>query len=156
MIIRRAELKDTGAVMNLLGQVLSVHHTGRPDLFKAGVTKYTEEELAAIFNNPETPVFVAEEDGNVSGYVFCIFQQKTDDNILTGIKTLYVDDLCVDESMRGRNVGKRLFEYVRKYAAESGCHNLTLNVWACNEGARKFYEKCGLVPQKYGMEVILK
>ena len=41
------------------------------------------------------------------------------------------------------------------FAKASGCYNVTLNVWSCNESAMKFYEKCGLVPQKVGMEVIL-
>ena len=41
------------------------------------------------------------------------------------------------------------------FAKENGCYNVTLNVWSCNESAMKFYEKCGLVPQKVGMEQIL-
>ena len=91
----------------------------------------------------------------VLGYAFCVFQQKLGDNILTDIKTLYIDDLCVDEKARGQHIGKSLYEYVLNFARESGCYNVTLNVWACNESARKFYEKCGLKPQKYGMETIL-
>lgn len=88
------------------------------------------------------------------GYCFCIFRQLQD-NILTDIKTLYIDDLCVDESCRGQHVGSQLYAYVRNYAKELGCYNLTLNVWALNENALRFYEKCGLVPQKIGMETIL-
>ena len=38
---------------------------------------------------------------------------------------------------------------------QRGCYNLTLNVWTLNTGAMRFYEKCGLVPQKIGMESIL-
>lgn len=156
MNIRRAEEKDMAGINRLLRQVLTVHHNGRPDLFKADAKKYTDEQLKAILKDGLRPVFVAEDKaGNVAGYAFCVFQQHADDNILTDIKTLYIDDLCVDENSRGQHIGKQLYEYVLNFARESGCYNVTLNVWALNEGAKKFYEKCGLKPQKFGMETIL-
>ena len=74
---------------------------------------------------------------------------------MTDIKTLYIDDICVDENARGRHVGKALYDYVINYAKEYGCYNVTLNVWSCNPSALKFYEKMGLVPQKIGMEKII-
>ena len=102
------------------------------------------------------PIFVGvDEQEQVVGYAFCALQQHIDDNILTDIKTLYIDDLCVDSIKRGQHIGKKLYEYVLQYAKEQGCYNVTLNVWACNESARCFYEHCGLVPQKIGMEKIL-
>ena len=97
----------------------------------------------------------AGEDGHVAGYAFCVFQQHTGDNILTDIRTLYIDDLCVDENRRGQHIGSQLYQYVLDFARENGCYNVTLNVWSCNEAAMKFYEACGLKPQKVGMEVIL-
>lgn len=156
MEIRRATAADIEGIDKLLHQVNMVHHNGRPDLFKAGGRKYTDEQLSALLADDTRPVFAAvDEAGHVLGYAFCILQQHPDDNILTDIKTLYIDDLCVDENIRGQHIGRRLYEYVKRYAKETGCYNLTLNVWACNESAKKFYERCGLVPQKYGMETIL-
>ena len=156
MEIRRATAADIEGIDKLLYQVNMVHHNGRPDLFKAGGRKYTDEQLLALLADDTRPVFAAvDEEGHVLGYAFCILQQHPDDNILTDIKTLYIDDLCVDEEIRGQHIGRRLYEYVKRYAKETGCYNLTLNVWACNESAKKFYERCGLVPQKYGMETIL-
>ncbi len=156
MNIRRAEKMDMTGINKLLYQVLMVHHNGRPDLFKANKKKYTDEELGAIIADDYRPVFVAvDEQNNVLGYAFCIFQQYSNNNILTDIKTLYIDDLCVDEEKRGTHIGKQLYEYVLQFAKEQGCYNVTLNVWSCNEGAMRFYEKCGLVPQKIGMEKIL-
>lgn len=156
MNIRRAEIKDTPRIIDLLNQVLTVHHNGRPDLFKGNCRKYTDGELMELIADDSRPIFVAEEDGFVMGYAFCVHVQHINDNILTDIKTLYIDDLCVDENIRGKHVGTALYEYVLKYAKEMGCYNVTLNVWACNESAMKFYEKCGLVPQKVGMEKILQ
>lgn len=156
MNIRRAEEKDMGELNRLLLQVCLVHHKGRPDLFKYGAKKYTDEELRAIIHDDKTPIFVAvDEKEEVMGYAFCIFQQHINNNILTDIKTLYIDDLCVDETIRGKHIGKSLYEHVLNFAKESGCYNVTLNVWSLNESAMKFYEKCGLKSQKIGMETIL-
>lgn len=156
MKIRRAEEKDMNGINKLLCQVLMIHHNGRPDLFKGNVKKYTDEELLEIIKNDTKPIFVGVDDNDtVFGYAFCVFQQHIKDNILTDIKTLYIDDLCVDENSRGQHIGRQLYEYVLAFARESGCYNVTLNVWSCNEDAMQFYEKCGLVPQKIGMEKIL-
>ena len=156
MRIRRAVKEDMQGINHLLNQVLMVHHNGRPDLFKAGTKKYTDEELCTIIEDDRKPIFVAVDDRQeVLGYAFCVFIQHLNDNILTDIKTLYIDDLCVDETKRGQHIGKELYEFVVKFAKEENCYNLTLNVWSCNESAMRFYEKCGLVPQKIGMEYIL-
>lgn len=140
--------------MELLSQVLEVHAAGRPDLFKSGTTKYTEAELGEILSDSSRPIFVGERDGEVLGYAFCVFQRHEENNT-PRYTTLYIDDLCVDEKSRGLHVGRSVYEYVLKFAKDSGCYNVTLNVWACNESAMRFYEKCGLQVQKIGMEKIL-
>lgn len=156
MTIRRGEIRDMEGINNLLEQVLTVHSSGRPDLFKKNTKKYSDAELRTILQDDTKPVFVA-VDGTerVLGYAFCVFQQHVGNNILTDIRTLYLDDLCVDENLRGQHIGHGLYEYVVEFARREGCYNLTLNVWECNPGAKRFYEKCGLVPQKTGMEMIL-
>lgn len=155
MKIRRAEERDLPAIDRLLLQVLTVHHNGRPDLFKENCRKYTDGELRGLLRDESRPILVAENGGEVVGYAFCVFQQHRNDNILTDIRTLYLDDLCVDEASRGEHVGTALYEAVLALARENGCYNVTLNVWSCNESALRFYEKRGLKPQKIGMEKIL-
>lgn len=157
MTIQRAKIGDMEGINNLLKQVLMVHHNGRPDLFKADAKKYTDEELAAIIQDDNRPVFVAKNrDGKVCGYAFCVYQQYLNNHILTDIKTLYIDDICVDETMRGQQIGTKLYNHVVEFAQKEGFYNVTLNVWSCNPGAMQFYEKCGLKPQKIGMEKILR
>lgn len=147
---------EINGVNKLLRQVLEVHHSGRPDLFKGGVKKYTDEQLSGILSDEKTPVFGAFEGGELLGYAFCILKTNEGSNILTDIKTLYIDDLCVDEAHRGRHIGRSIYEYVCGFAKEAGCYNITLNVWSCNPSAVKFYESLGLKPQKIGMEKILE
>ena len=156
MYIRRAKETDMPGINNLLRQVLMVHHNGRPDLFKANAKKYTDEQLAELIKDDTKPIFVCVDEGEtVLGYAFCVWQQHIKNEILTDIKTLYIDDLCVDETRRGQHIGKSLYEHVLAYAKENKFYNVTLNVWSLNESAMKFYEACGLVPQKVGMEHIL-
>ena len=155
-MIRRAVEKDISKIIDLLKQVCLVHHNGRPDIFKVG-TKYSAEELKVILKEESRPILVSvDENDNVQGYCFCIYQQHLNNSVLTYIKTLYIDDLCVDETLRFKGIGKELYESAVELAKETGCYNLTLNVWSCNQSALKFYESLGLLPQKIGMELILK
>ena len=156
MEIRRAEEQDIIGIMKLLRQVNDIHAEGRPDIFIKGLTKYDEEGLKNILQDPNTPVFVAiDNDNELAGYCFCIIEDHSEYVNLKPIKTLYIDDLCVDENQRGKHVGQRLFEYVKSYAKETGFYNVTLNVWTCNPKAHKFYEAMGLKPMKTVMETIL-
>jgi len=155
--VRKAQSGDIGDILKLLVQVDMVHHNGRPDIFKGPATKYNARELEEIIANPDTPVFVCvDEADRVLGHAFCIHQQHENDNVLTDIKTLYIDDICVDEAARRMGVGSSLYEYVKDYASKNGYYNITLNVWCCNPGAQAFYERQGLVPLKTCMEEVLK
>ena len=154
-MIRKAAERDIPKIEDLLAQVCLVHHNGRPDIFKKG-RKYSAEELKALISDENRPIIVSvDEADRVMGYCFCIYQQHVGNSVLTDVKTLYIDDLCVDESLRGRGVGKELYEAAVKLARDSGCYNLTLNVWSCNPSAMRFYEAQGLVPQKVAMEILL-
>ena len=156
MNIRKAEERDIPRLGELLLQVCRVHHEGRPDLFREGGRKYTDSELAVLLADESRPILVAEdEEGRVAGYAFCVLQPHGKEAAMQDITTLYLDDLCVDESCRGRHVGRALYRAVLELARALGCYNVTLNVWACNPSAMAFYEKCGLQVQKIGMETIL-
>ncbi len=156
MNIRRARECDIPQVASLLYQVHDIHAKGRPDLFITGERKYTDDELREICHDEENrPVFVGEEDGKILGYAFCLFEEIPESHSRRGGKSLYIDDLCVDESARGSHVGTALYEYVLEFAKAQGCDRITLNVWELNQGAKRFYEKKGLLPLKTTMEKIL-
>lgn len=156
MNIRQAEERDIPRMGELLLQVCRVHCEGRPDLFRSGGRKYDDDELRVLLKDAERPILVAEdENGVVLGYAFCIYQRHQGEGSFNDMTTLYLDDLCVDERCRGQHVGRALYTAVLDMARENGCYNVTLNVWAENPAARRFYENCGLQVQKIGMEKIL-
>ena len=153
-MIRKASNKDIQRIIELLHQVNMVHHMIRPDLFKPHTTKYNEQELETMFKDDCKPVFVY-DDGEVQGYAFCQVTEVKDNLLLEDNKSMYIDDICVDEKARGKHVGKALYEYVRDYAQSIGCHNITLNVWEGNNPAISFYKNMGMKVQKTTMEIIL-
>ena len=153
-MIRKANKEDIKRIIELLHQVNMVHHVIRPDLFKPHTTKYNEQELEVMLNVSNKPIFVY-DDGDVRGYAFCQITEVKDDQLLEDIKTLYIDDICVDENARGKHIGKALYEYVRDYAKSIGCNNITLNVWEGNEPALRFYRSMGMQVQKTTMEIIM-
>lgn len=154
-MIRKANKNDIGRIIELLHQVDMVHHEIRPDLFKPYTTKYNEQELEALLDNDSNPIFVY-DDGEVLGHAFCQITDVKNHKLLQDAKTLYIDDICVDEKARGKHVGKALYEFVRDYAKSIGCYNITLNVWEGNDPALSFYKNMGMKVQKTGMEEIIK
>lgn len=155
MEIRRACESDLAGVHELLSQVLAVHAEGRPDLFREGTRKYTDDELLAIFADDSRPVFVAVEGDVVLGHAFCEVQDFRGSNNMQSILSIYIDDICVDEKCRGKRVGTALYQHVLDYARKLGCYNVTLNVWTCNPGAQRFYEAMGMTPLKTCLEQVL-
>lgn len=156
MKIRLAIEKDVEKVSDLLSQVLELHADIRPDIFIPGTTKYTREELLEIFEDDNRPVYVAVDDEDqVIGYAFCQYRKQPFSNNMVPFTSLFIDDLCVDSSIRGMHIGQQLFEYVKQEAKERGCYEVTLNVWEGNTNARKFYEKMGLKPKETQMEYVL-
>lgn len=157
MEIRFAQNRDIPRIHQLLTQVNNVHAKGRPDLFKSGNRKYTDEQLRQIIANVEhSPIFVLVDDNDmVLGYCFGIVEQFINDNNRTDVKTLYIDDLCVDEKYRRQHIARRLYDHVVDYARSNGFYNITLNVWECNPVARAFYDNCGMKPLKTYLETIL-
>ena len=157
MNIRRAEKKDIPQIIELLGQVLQIHADIRPDIFISGTTKYTNDELEQMIKDEMKPIYVAVNENDMCvGYAFCQLKEQPFSNNMVQFKSLFIDDLCVDKSTRGQHIGEQLFEYVKSEAKRMGCYEVTLNVWAGNTSAEKFYEKMGMKTKERQMEYILE
>ena len=156
MTIRRAESKDAPRVIDLLSQVLEIHAAIRPDFFVPGTTKYSPDELCAILADEKTPVYAAVDEADVViGYAFCSIRERPSKPYVRPARTLYIDDLCVDEARRGEHIGEALFEHAVAEARRLGCADVTLNVWEGNDAARRFYEAMGMKARATMMELKL-
>lgn len=156
MEIRMAQTRDIPGMIELLKQVGEVHHQIRPDLFRSGAQKYDEAALAQLLLDKTRPIFIAEENGAVLGYAFCIHKLTEHNPVLCDQRELYIDDLCVDSSCRGTGVGRALYEQVLAYARAQKFDTVTLNVWCGNDSALRFYERQGLKPRNIHMEMRLE
>lgn len=156
MNIRRAQVKDIPAIIKLLSQVLEIHASIRPDIFKPGTTKYTNDELAKLIKDDQKPIYVAVNDEDeVLGYVFTQLQEQPFSTNMVQFKSIFIDDLCVDSAARSQGVGRALLNFVKEEGKRLGCYEITLNVWAGNDSAIRFYEKNGLKTKETTMEYIL-
>lgn len=156
MTIRKAEKKDIPQIIELLGQVLQIHADIRPDIFIPNTTKYTGRELQELLKDEKKPIYVAVNDADMClGYAFCQLKEQPFSTNMVQFRSLFIDDLCVDKQTRGQHIGEALFEYVKQEAKSMGCYEVTLNVWAGNTSAEKFYEKMGMKTKEKQLEYIL-
>ena len=155
MLIRRAEISDIPDILRLLVQVCNVHQDIRPDIFKRDGVKYTESDLRELLTDESRPVWCAVEDEHFLGYCFCQWKEYRDSSVSTDRKELYIDDLCVDDSARGKGAATALFRHVTAVAKAAGAKFITLNVWEGNSALR-FYEKMGMKPRKVFMDLPLE
>ena len=156
MTIRKAQEKNVSRIVELLGQVLQIHAEIRPDIFIPDTTKYTEQELATLLKDEKKPIYVAVNEEDVClGYAFCQVKEQPFSNNMVQFQSLFIDDLCVDRFARGQHIGESLFDYVKQEAKRMGCYEVTLNVWAGNTSAEKFYEKMGMKTKERQLEYIL-
>lgn len=157
MLIRKAESSDLSDILTILAQVGALHQKGRSDIFKANLLKYDEKAFLEILADQTKAVFAAadQSSGKVIGHLFCVIREITGSDTMRDARILYIDDLCVDENVRGSGVGKQLLEFAKTYAKEIGCTRVELHVWEFNRRAIAFYEHCGLTTQKRTMEIIL-
>lgn len=153
MSIRKATLRDIDSLMELLYQVHNYHKNYRPDIFKAFKTKYNREELEKLLFNSNYKVYVYELENKVVGHIFCIIEELKDNPSLHDRKILFIDDLCVDENLRSRGIGKELCDYALKLSKELNCDSVELNVWNFNDKSLNFYKKLGYTELKTRMEL---
>lgn len=113
MEIRRGKQEDIDKILSLLNQVLEIHANIRPDIFISGKTKYTRDMLLDMLADNDNPIYVVDENGVVA-YAFCQIKMAPFSTTMHQNKELFIDDLCVDESQRGKGTGKLLFDFLKK------------------------------------------
>ena len=156
MKIRRAQEKDIDRMLELLSQVLEVHAAIRPDIFISGRTKYTREMLVQMLHDESIMIFAAADDKDeMIGYAFCKLREQPFATTMVPFKSIYIDDLCVDEAFRGQHIGEKLFSHLKEEAKKMGCYEIILHVWEGNDGARAFYDRMGMRVKETTMELIL-
>ena len=127
-MIRRARASDARAVTALLAQL---DYPLEADA--------VAPVLAEVVADPAHVALVAEEDGEVVGFVNANFRPQL--HHLAPVGT--IDEIVVDAGRRGRRIGERLVEAVLEEARRRGADVVEVTTHERRERARRFYKRCG-------------
>lgn len=152
MNIRNAQIDDVNMVSELMLQVAKIHSSARRDIFKEKNIEEIKNEVNNRMNNKEN-ILIAEENNSIFGVIIYKIKEVREHINLKERTVLWIDELVVDENIRGKGIGRSLFLEVNKIAKENNCNAVELNCWNFNRQAIKFYEKCGMNTQRLIMEV---
>lgn len=109
-------------------------------------------ELKGSLENNEN-ILVAEENNNIVGVVIFKIKIVGEHINLIDRKVIWINELVVDEKLRGKGIGTKLFNETKKYAKNNKCDAVELNCWEFNEKAPRFYERCGMNTQRRIMDL---
>jgi GNAT superfamily N-acetyltransferase len=99
---------------------------------------------------PDDEVLIAERDGTPVG---CLHLMVTTD--FFGRRHAHISVIATTEAAEGTGVGRTLMAFAEEWTRQRGLSLLTLNVFAANTRARRFYERAGMVAEllRYVKEV---
>lgn len=132
-IIRNATKHDMSAVLNLIIELAIFEE--EPD-----AVEVTNESLISdgFGDNPAFKCFVAEVNNKIIGAAIVYNRFSTWKG-----KILHLEDLIVNQSMRGHGIGSALLDEVVKHGYSLGVKRINWEVISWNEGAIKLYERKG-------------
>ena len=155
--VRRANINDVVNIMPLLSSVTQLHSDNREDIFRNPTLHYSESEIKSFIANDGLNIFVAtSETDEITGVLLCKIRVEHNHCVLLDSKTLWIEDTCVNQSYRKKGYGKMLLDFAKKFAEDSGCSRMELNVWSFNKNAHDFYANQGMNEQRHVMEYIFE
>jgi ribosomal protein S18 acetylase RimI-like enzyme len=143
--IRDARIEDLGAVVDLWDLLVDHHSTMSPYFVPARDSREKwSKYLAKKFSEKSTKLLVAEEGGDIVGFMLClltpnkpIFRDKT-----VGV----ISDVYVSENRRNRGVMKEMLKAALKWFKKNKIQSVELSVAAANVEARSAWGQLGFKP----------
>lgn len=139
-IIRLAQANDYLNHLKLYEQLTQIE----PD--KISINDYCEFLQYSTQKNTKIYVVVDEETNKLMGCGTLIIEKKLIHNLG---KVGHIEDVVVDSKYRGKNIGKKLIEFLLNLAKEEKCYKVILDCVIDKVG---FYEKCGL--EQKGVQMV--
>jgi len=132
-----------------------MHLNARPDMIKSKMP-FDRDYFESSLNDVNVKIFVYEENGEILGYCITKKWGYNNHHLFYDMTILNINDMCVDEKARGKNIGRQLFNRAKDYAKEIGAAKIELSVWNFNKNARQFYEHLGMKERISRMEIIIE
>ena len=150
MNIRRATPADSFLLSSLCMDVQRLHAEHHPRIFKMPqsadfASTFFDEMLA----DPATTIYIAEEDAQALGFIFCKFIKREESPFTYSNRFLHIDQISVRPDRQGQGVGMALMDQVGKLARELGVSKIQLDSWNFNNKAHAFFEALGFEKFNY-------
>jgi GNAT superfamily N-acetyltransferase len=130
-IIRKAVEEDCARLLELITE-LAIYERA-PDDVTVTLAHFVESGFG---KNPVWWAFVAEVDGRIEGFALYYIRYSTWKG-----QAMYLEDIVVTEKMRGRKLGKLLFDRLIEEARARKWKRIIWQVLDWNEPAINFYKK---------------
>ncbi len=131
VVIRLADRADCSRLLELIHE-LAVYEKA-PDEVTVSLEEFEDAGFGA---NPVWKAYVAEVDGFIQGFGLYYIRYST----WKGCR-LYLEDLLITEHMRGKGLGKLIFDRLIQEAVEKNFNGMNWQVLDWNEPAINFYKK---------------
>ncbi len=144
MKIRQATSTDSLLLSSLCVDVQSLHAKHYPDFFKTPTSNdFATSFFDGMLADPTTSIFIAEENGEALGYVFCKLIERPENLFTFAVRYLHVDQISVHPVAQGKGVGTQLIQRAIVLALELNLQRIQLDSWGFNTDAHAFFEKMG-------------
>lgn len=142
MEIRIASEQDIVLIFSLWEELMIYHHSHHPIFrYRKAGKKILMDELKARMQHPYSCIFLAEEMGQILGFIFVNFRKMPDS--FYHHKKGYIAETVVTEKAREKGIGKALYEQAEKWLIGLGADHIELQVSTRNERAQKFWKNRG-------------
>ena len=141
---RRANLSDFNQILILKKQIHDFHYSNRPDFYKASNCPLDKKDFENLLSNQDNRVFIVENKKQICGYAFVKIIKFNNDPLINDHNRFYIDDICVDENLRGKSIGQFLMKKLELECKSLGLKYMDLSVWSFNSKALNFYRKFGM------------
>lgn len=157
MIVRLATLDDAKVIKRQTASVQQLHNEALPYIFKPpSADLFPPPKLAALIEDPNCIVAVAEIGGKVVGHIYGAVVNRVENEFSPGEFYLYIYQIGVDDDARRRGAGTALVTFIQDRARTLGLTALQVDHWAFNTRARDFFMACGFSPIRVMMRQALQ
>lgn len=142
LLIRRASTSDISSVATLWMVMMREHESRDPRLrLGEDPCKIYADQLGEMMNCPDNALFVAEDDGVITGYVLALLLPNPP--VFKEQRYGFIAEMVVDPNSRRKGTGRELWDRAKRWFRRKGVHNVQLNVSPLNKEGVAFWSSLG-------------